>query len=124
MRLTRPRFTLRRMMALVAVISLILGAEIKWRNWGLWSGHWQEKARFHRAKAAGARGTSIDAFDTPPGLANDEVSARYHDQLEQKCEEAASHPGPQSRRTRRRATRLNGQDSDGPYAVAIGARSG
>ena len=92
MRLTRPRFTVRRMMALVAVIALILGGEVKRRQWASWSDHCREKARYHRAKAAGARGICIDAFQTPPGLATDEVSARYHDQMEQKWEQAARHP--------------------------------
>jgi hypothetical protein len=92
MPLTRPRFTVRRMMALVAVIALILGGEVKRRQWASWSGHCEEKMRFHRAKAAGARGICIDAFSTPPGLATDEMSARYHDRMAQKWEEAARHP--------------------------------
>jgi hypothetical protein len=92
MRLTRPRMTVRWMMVLVAVISLILGAEVKRRHWVLWSRHCVEKARYHRAKAAGARGICIDAFDTPPDLATDEVSAQYHDQMVQKWEVAASRP--------------------------------
>jgi hypothetical protein len=92
MRPTRRRFTVLWMMALVAVISLILGGEVKRRHWALWSGHCREKARFHRAKAAGARGICIDAFNTPPGLATDEVSARYHDRMEQKWEDAARRP--------------------------------
>ena len=89
MRLTRPRFTVRSMLALVAVIALFLGGELQRRNWVSWSRHCKEKARYHRAKAAGARGICIDAFDTPPGLATDEPSARYHDRMEQKWEEAA-----------------------------------
>jgi hypothetical protein len=92
MRPTRRRFTVLWMMALVAVISLILGGEVKRRHWALWSGHCREKARFHRAKAAGARGICIDACNTPPGLATDEVSARYHDRMEQKWEDAARRP--------------------------------
>jgi hypothetical protein len=92
MQLTRPRFTVRWMMALVAVLSLILAGEVKRKQWASWSGHCQEKARYHQAKAAGARGTCIDAFDTPPELAIDEVSARYHDQMAEKWEEAARRP--------------------------------
>jgi hypothetical protein len=92
MRLTLPRFTVRRMMALVGGIALILGGEVKRRQWASWSDQCREKARFHRAKAAGARGICIDAFNTPPGLADDEVSARYHDRMEQKWEVAARRP--------------------------------
>ena len=92
MRLTRPKITVLRMMALVALIALILGGEVQRRRWASWSGYCQEKARFHRAKAAGARGISIDAWDTVPGQATDEVSARYHDEMDRKWEEAARRP--------------------------------
>jgi hypothetical protein len=92
MRLTRPRFTVRRLMVLVAVISLILGGEVKRKQWAFWSEHCREKGRFHEAKAAGARGICIDAFNNPPTLATDEVSARYHDQMAQKWEVAARRP--------------------------------
>jgi hypothetical protein len=92
MRLTRPRFTVGWMMALVVVISLILGGEVKRRRWASWSAHCREKARFHQAKAAGARGICIDAFNTPPGLANDEPSAQYHDRMAQKWDDAARRP--------------------------------
>jgi hypothetical protein len=92
MRRIRPRFTVWQMMALVAVISVILVGEIKRRHWASWSSHCRERARFHCAKAAGARGICIDAFNTPPGLANDEVSARYHDRMERKWDEAARRP--------------------------------
>ena len=92
MRLTRPRFTVRRMMVLVAVISLILGGEVKRRQWAVWSEHSREKSRFHQSKAAGARGICIDAFTTPPGFVTDEVSAQYHDRMAQKWGEAARRP--------------------------------
>jgi hypothetical protein len=92
MRLSRPRFTVRRMMALVAVISLVFAGEVQRRRWATWSDHCREKARYHRAKAAGARGICIDAFTTPPGLATDEVSARYHDRMEQKVGACRSSP--------------------------------
>jgi hypothetical protein len=92
MRLTRPRFTVWRMMVLVAVIAMILGGEIKRRQWASWSQHCEEKMRFHQAKAAGARGRCIDAFTTPPGFVTDEVSARYHDEMAKKWEVAARHP--------------------------------
>jgi hypothetical protein len=92
MRLTPPRFTVRRVMLLVAVISLILGGWAQWRHWALWSEHCREKARFHLAKAAGARGHCIDAFLVPPYFPTDETSARYHDRMAQKWEEGARRP--------------------------------
>jgi hypothetical protein len=92
MRLTRARFTIRRMMVVVAVIALLLGAAAILRR----QAHLQQLADYHAETARQLRsshgsiirpdGAYVHVPLTPPRLAD------YHEDLARKYERAARYP--------------------------------